>query len=476
MSQRTRLTLIVVSLGAILAAQALVFAQVVSAGAASDYDEGTYLASVDALRHGQRLGAAVFASQPPDWYQLLELLSLLTTRSVEAWRVWMVVIALLGTIAAFEVVRRLAGAVAGLIAAGLLGISPYYGDYAARVVADVPAISFTFAALAFAVAACRPRRWIPALAAGALFVCAVLIKLTALTAVIPLIGLAIALRPRRGEVGAFAAGAAAVGLAAVVANARALGSLWAGAVTYHRLAARLTVVPNAGANRFRLREAYVHDGRTLFFWFVVAGVAALIALVALRRAGLVWPLWLWPVVVAPVLVETRPLHENHYTLLSASLVLPVGASLGALLDGLRSVRLRAASLVIIAMALTIGYVRTGRRLATASDHERDGPAVAWGVGRLRHGSGLVVTDQPILAYLAGRRVPGELVDTAVLRFDTGSLTDEMVLHVIDRDHVSVVTVGRAFRDRPAILEGLRERYARRSTRYGVTAFFDRRSS
>ena len=39
----------------------------------------------------------------------------------------------------------------------------------------------------------------------------------------------------------------------------------------------------------------------------------------------------------------------------------------------------------------------------------------------------VVVDQPIVAFLAGRRVPPELVDTANSRFESGSLTIEDVL-------------------------------------------------
>ena len=40
-----------------------------------NYDEGNYLGSLDALRHGQALGKDVFLDQPPGWYLLLVAVS-----------------------------------------------------------------------------------------------------------------------------------------------------------------------------------------------------------------------------------------------------------------------------------------------------------------------------------------------------------------------------------------------------------------
>ena len=40
-----------------------------------NFDEGNYLGSLDALRHGQPLGRDVFLDQPPGWYLLLVAIS-----------------------------------------------------------------------------------------------------------------------------------------------------------------------------------------------------------------------------------------------------------------------------------------------------------------------------------------------------------------------------------------------------------------
>ena len=82
------------ALAGLLAVAAFVYIRGVEA--AANYDEGVYLASLDALRHGQELGTDVYASQPPGFYVLLQGLSLLPGDGVEGIRVAFVLVALLG--------------------------------------------------------------------------------------------------------------------------------------------------------------------------------------------------------------------------------------------------------------------------------------------------------------------------------------------------------------------------------------------
>src|SRR6185295_20129611 len=96
----------------LLAAAALLFSRALDAGA--NYDEGVYLASADALGRGERLGADVFASQPPGFYVLLRLATALPGSTVEATRMLFLVLALVGVAAAWWLGRTLAGAMAGL--------------------------------------------------------------------------------------------------------------------------------------------------------------------------------------------------------------------------------------------------------------------------------------------------------------------------------------------------------------------------
>src|SRR4029077_7324536 len=107
----------------------------------------------------------------------------------------MLIIALLGVIAAWACARRL-GPLPALGAAALLIDAPPYPQHAPQLEADPPAAVFALATLAIALWAFRGRgsRALAA-AAGVLLVCAVSIKLSAATVLLPLA--AIALMRRR---------------------------------------------------------------------------------------------------------------------------------------------------------------------------------------------------------------------------------------------------------------------------------------
>ena len=115
---------------------------------ASSSDEGVYLASLDALRHGERLGSEVFASQPPAFYLVLRVVGLFAGHSLEAARIGFLLVALVGCAGAYALGRALGGIAAGLAAAGLIAILPPFASEAMRVDADVPAVSITLVALA----------------------------------------------------------------------------------------------------------------------------------------------------------------------------------------------------------------------------------------------------------------------------------------------------------------------------------------
>src|SRR5205085_11658882 len=96
---------------ALLAAEGLLFSR--NLDAAASYDEGVYLASLDALRHGEALGSDVFASQPPGFYALLRLVGLLGGSSIRELRLGFLAVALCGCLAADLVGRLLFGSAAG---------------------------------------------------------------------------------------------------------------------------------------------------------------------------------------------------------------------------------------------------------------------------------------------------------------------------------------------------------------------------
>jgi hypothetical protein len=191
------------------------------------------------------------------------------------------------------------------------------------------------------------------------------------------------------------------------------------------------------------------------------------AVVLLRRVELL-ALGAWIVVSALFLVAQQPLLDHHFVLLAAALAVPAGAGLGAAVSRVH-IPVRYAVVGVIALAIAVGFVQEERRLWR---QEGDPPAVvdaAEFVGESEPDT-VVVTDLPIVAYLADRRVPGHLVDTSFVRFGTGSLTDVDIIETLSERDIRVVVVGRQFAERPRLMRALRERYGTSVHLNGSTVF------
>ena len=447
----------------LVAAQALLFGRLV--GTDTDYDEGVYLTSVDALEHGQKLGEDVFAPQPPAFYLLLRLISVAGADSVRGFHIGMVAVAIATCFAAYLFGRAIAGPLAGLAASALLTIAPPFPLFAHRVLADIPPLGLALVSFWLAWAARGRRSLGLAGAAGSAFALAVAVKPNALLAAPPF--LLLLLWERSGRPRALAAavsGAATVGAVLAVAYRNVIGELWQSVVVYHR-DARTT--PSVIDETHELVTFL--NWRTPFAWLVVAGLAASILLLRRRRLDAVWALWVWAAISLAFLVYHHPLHYNHLLVLPVVLAVPAGIALGALLEQVPKRELAVGALALI---LAAGYVQQQRRASL--DDVPEEPALVQAAELLRRETrpdDLVVSDQSIVPFLADRRVAGPLVDTAVLRFQTGSLTDAEVVRELETNGVRAVVAGRAFAHRPALLRVLEERYGPPQPSEGELLFF-----
>jgi hypothetical protein len=120
---------------------------------------------------------------------------------------------------------------------------------------------------------------------------------------------------------------------------------------------------------------------------------------------------------------------------------------------------------VAALSITVGFAQEERRLWRQAE-------LGAGLEELRartEPDELVAGDLPIVAYLADRRMPGQLVDTGFVRLGTGSLTDAKILEELEG--VRAVVVGRTFRSRPALLRELAARYPERVVRGDITVYF-----
>ncbi|MGQ0803592.1 MAG: hypothetical protein ACT4PI_07005, partial [Actinomycetota bacterium] len=79
----------------------------------------------------------------------------------------------------------------------------------------------------------------------------------------------------------------------------------------------------------------------------------------------------------------------------------------------------------------------------------------------------VVTDEPGLAWRAGRRVPGQLVDASIKRIEQGQITTDVIAEAAAERDVCAVLV---WDDRYADLPDLRDRLTDEG--YTVTARYD----
>jgi 4-amino-4-deoxy-L-arabinose transferase-like glycosyltransferase len=435
--------------GAVTLLAALVYLRALDSR--TNYDEGVYLGSLDALRHGARLGEDLYTPQPPGFYSLLRVVAAPFGDSLEGIRFGFVLVALVGALSAYACAARLYGAAAGLAAAALLVIGPPFPTVAPTVSADVPSIALALLALALVAVAVQQNAsaaW--AVAAGAVLTFAVAVKFLAAPYLAPFVAIALAARAGRRVLLAALAGGAAVAVAIALLNLGALDELYQGAIADHEGAKGNASV---GDNVDRIR--HLLEWRTPFAWLVWAGA---IAFVVSRRARRAWPLATLVPAAAAFTLYLRPLNDHHLVLMSSAYALSAGPAL-ALAAGQLGRRAQIAAAAAACLFVAAGFVQEHRRLARNDLPER--PELVWATRMIdaatRPGE-VVATDQPLVNFLAERRFPGYLSDTSNTRFVSGALTGGDVLGEIDKTHAAAVLTARMFRFQPGLAAGLRRRF------------------
>jgi 4-amino-4-deoxy-L-arabinose transferase-like glycosyltransferase len=452
---RGRLALELGALALIVAAQVALLTRLLHSRTV--FDEGVYLASLDALRHGAALGREVFTSQVPGFYVLLRGIGVFSGVSVSGVRLGIVAFDVVAIVFAWLLGRRLGGPLAGLLTAALIAVAPTLPEFGGRIYADPPAVALVMVSLWLA----ATRR---AFAAGAFLAAALSVKLSAITAIPTALVLLALTPPRRRPLLVAAAGAAAVVAVLALVFVRDLGGIWDGAFAYH--VDSKTAEEVNGAHQLR----NLFSLRTPFTWIVVAGIVA-----SVREWRRVWPLWLWPAATVLFVLTYHPLRDNHLIPVPYSFAVPAGIAIG-----LAARRLHGRALAVVcaaaALVLAAGWVQQLHRVDLGRGPED--PAIlaaAARLGTLTSPGDLVVADQPIVAVLAHRQVPPSLVDTAKSRFLSGSLTDADVLRTIDGDpRVTAAVAGRAFSDRPELLAALRRRFAHETAFDSVVVLYGRK--
>jgi 4-amino-4-deoxy-L-arabinose transferase-like glycosyltransferase len=420
-------------------------------GTRTNYDEGVYLASLDAMRRGQALGSGLYTSQPPVFYWLLRAFAAPFGSSIPDIRLAFALFAVVGVVAAVILGWRLYGPPAGVAAGALLAIAIPYPTFASTVAADVPAVTLgllSLVLLAFALPSTAARPW--AVAAGAVLTLAVLTKLLAAPFAVPFVALVLAARAVRRVLPAALLGAALAAAIVLVAHVGALGDIWRQVVTDH------TEARNLGTFSGNVDQiATLFEPRTPFAWLVPIG---LLAFVLSRPARVTWPLWTLVPAAIGFLVFVRPLTDHHLVLLSVASAISAGPSLALAVGSLRRTPQVAATAALV-LFLCAGLYQEQRRLHR--NDLPDPPEVTWAVAAIERTTGtdaLVVTDQPIVLFRSGRPTVGSLVDISNTRVSGGTLTASEVNAEILGANPEAVLVARMLKFLPPVIAELERRY------------------
>ncbi len=379
-----------------------------------DYDEGVYWQSISAMVRGEPLFRSVFASQPPAFYFAL-FPFYLVSHSLTALRLTVLCFALAGIAAVYLAGRLEAGPSAALVAALLLLSSPLYIQEAAIVQADMPAVAMTVVALAIMIAAthrCDRRASVLAALAGLVFATALGLKLFAAVAVVPLLVYLLVPRRQPWRVIASFAGGTVAGIIIILIPAFASpGIAFDDLVSGHLLAgqaSRAGIAANL-AQLLHLRELPL---------IALALAGSLIAILR-RDARIVAPLG-WSIAATIAILTYQPLFPHHLVLLPPALALTTAVGFDRLASW-RPTRAGIAAVLVLlvgAIGLAVG-LRDAQRSFIPNGHDA---SLATAIRSATQPGDYVVSDNPFAVALAGRDIPGPLLDTSHQRTAAGLLT------------------------------------------------------
>ena len=430
------------------------------------FDDGVYGASAVALRHGGAPFRDVFSSQGPLFLPLVWLADLAGLRTLDAPRLLALVAGsalVLATWSAARALRLSTGA--ALLAAGLVATSGSVLWVTGPLTSDGPGLALAAGAVAAALWYRRSPSLGRAVAAGLLLGAALSVKSLFVAAGVPV---AWALLPNRRHLAA-AVGAAGV-LSLVVALPWGIGNVWDQAFRYH-----LEVAGSRTPLRNLRKVASTLGDRDLPV--VMAALVALGGAVTARRASRRWPsgsptkdggnplgtplVAAWLASTVTVLILEHPLWRNHVAHLIPATALLVAVAF----ERLDSRRLRTAVLAVALVVLPYHAVHLSEVLWPAPP----GPALAAVRADLR---GLppgaqVISDDPGVVWRAGRRTPDDLVDTSILRIESGRLTAPSLARAAVVDPVCAVLVwSHRFSDLTTLRTLLEDHGYRATARYG----------
>jgi 4-amino-4-deoxy-L-arabinose transferase-like glycosyltransferase len=396
-------------------------------------DEGLNLAKAMMVRRGYSLYRDIYSDQAPLYTWLLALGMRAAGDNSTVLGAIPIAFGVLAVIGGAAIARELAGAWAATICVGLVAFWAPMAKFGTSAVITMPMLAMGTWALWCAVRYTKHQSLVWLGASGSLLGVACLFKLGG-GYFFPIIMGAIFVR-RPGDTRPALRTALGVWFGAALVPLLVWVKLGSFKALYSQLYA-----PHAVAFLHSSREAAVARAKM----FLAPGMTALYASACLG-AVFVWRrlgrqalvLWIWLLTAASWVLAVRPLWSHHFP----DFLLPLAVCIAvSLVLGVRE--LKASVPRAVAVAVTAGLLVVGEVAAVRSyDYWRawyDGPseeslaAVARTIARLTPPDGWVIVDQPMLAFLAARRVPPDLVVLTSKRVNSGGLPEDELCDALDR--------------------------------------------
>jgi dolichyl-phosphate-mannose-protein mannosyltransferase len=427
-----------------------------------DYDEGVFAATADAVAHGGHLYRDVFLSQPPLFVLVIRAMFALWGTSLAAARITVVVLSVVWLIAILAILWTQGSPWGGLLAVCLLLGRATFLKAAQTVQMEVPAEALACAAVGLAVWGLRRPGYVWWAGAGILATLAAMTKLTAVTAAIPLIGAA-ASEPApesrwrwrmlaTGALLAFAVFLPVVGSAGFVDQV----------FTFHLALARTLHEPAsthvASIGKFLADQWPLSVAALVGAWRAVAGGAVFErALVAWFAADVIalaalTPLWAHHLIIliSPMGLLAGTALRRGRERLDLAATAGVGRQsnapswLSELVLGTRPGARPVARLVTLTFlaACTMAYLGLGM---SAVDKAIPSPQLEHVVRRITEAvppEGKVLTDDPMVSFLAGRRVADGFVDSSQTRIWTGRISEKHLTSALHAEGTDAVVLWR----------------------------------
>lgn len=443
-----------------------------------DPDEGNNVIKALMLAKGHALYAEIWSDQPPLFTYLLRGWFAVAGWTVHQGRLLVLLCSSVLLWAFYQTLRLTWGHAAAVAGAIMLAASFRYLALSVAVMLALPTLMFAMLSI-YAVARYRSRPhpgWLAA--SGALLAMSLFTKLFTLLAA-PLIGLAVlgtawshrSDPDRRGHwlkpVVLWCAGVAAAGAVLFVATVP-LGE-FAQLVKPH-----LDAEETFSAGRYE--EGYDQEfwkmvkGENSDYGFALLGVLGLLQVLRRRAWFSLLPVT-WSVLAYLSLWQHRPLWYHHYPLLGVPLCWTAGIAVGPVFTrefwrscfpwrGLRSgfaMLIALSAMVLGGMAVASLPAKFEREREYASGYVEMTPSDEYTVAvmkQFRDRTNYVVTDRQMLAFSSGMIVPPELSVTSVKRMQSGHLTMENLIDLLEKYDPGVILL--SFRSRIPVTRPLQE--------------------